>query len=394
MTETSPRQVDPSTIDSWADDLRGPVALHMRQKLRPVEDDGSADGKEGNGLGPLPVIFPPTYAMEERRRYAPYAVDELSDGTKVAHVDSVGSQANRMEPLFKRFPPGRGENPLAGLVPQIDIDIGNDRTVSLLDAGHRLGDALIRSSELKAEVERAFADFQDRGDAAPIAKLAPTSLVFGAWDSRGEGAKLPRIVQSVIRAWDVDPLRRSAQYNPPADYAKLEVFSDEEQQKAEGDTKSPLAKRGFVHVPAVDTHGGIVVRGAIWRDVTVNLVALRQLDGEKGTELRRYVLGLALLAATEPQDGFLRQGCLLTGDPDAPAQWVVVERTGRRIPLMLANEAVLSYARNAKDKFGIGPDKRAKFSKELARADLPSKDDKRSKKGKKGEQIEQAETDE
>jgi CRISPR-associated protein Csb1 len=379
MTEAlSPIQVDTSVIDSWADDLRGPVALHLRQRLRPVEDDGTTNG------GGYPVIFPPTYAMEERRKYAPYAIDELSDGTKVAQVDSVGAQANRMEPLFKRFPAGRGENPLASLVPQIDIDIGNDRTVSVLDAGHRLGDALVRSSEIKEEVERAFADLQDRGDAAAIARLSPTSLVFGAWDSRGEGAKLPRIVQSVIRAWDVDMLRRSAQYNPPVDYSKLDVFSDEEKQKAEGDTKNPLAQRGFVHVPAVDTHGGIAVRGAIWRDVTVNLIALRQLDApDKGAELRRYVLGLALLAATEPQDGFLRQGCLLTVDPDAPAQWIVVERSGRRLPLRFGEDSVLAYAHAAKARFGIEADRRVKFSNERARADLPSKEEKKSKDDKK-----------
>jgi CRISPR-associated protein Csb1 len=261
----------------------------------------------------------------------------------------------------------------------VEIAIANDRTVSVLDAGHRLGDALIRASELKQDAERAFAEFQERGDAAAIAKLAPTSLVFGAWDSRGEGAKLPRIVQSVIRAWDVDPLRRSAQYNPPVNYAALEVFSDEEKQKAEGDSRSPLAQRGFVHVPAVDTHGGIVVRGGIFRDVTVNLVALRQLSGENGEALRRYILGLALVAATEPQDGFLRQGCLLTPDPDAASVWTLVERTGKRVPLQFDADAALAYAKAATARFGVGKDRQAAFSKDKARADLPAKDAKKVK---------------
>jgi len=358
--------VNENDIHAWADDLRGPVALHLRQKMLPVEGEGG-------------VIFPPTYAMGDNRKYGPYAIDELSDGTKVAQIDSVGAQANRMEPLFKRAPMGRPENPLAPLVPQIDIAIANDRTVSILDAGHRLGDALIRSSELRDETERAFADWQERGDATAIAKLAPTSLVFGAWDSRGEGAKLPRIVQSVIRAWDVDPLRRSAQYNPPVDYSALDVFSDEEKQKAEGDTKSPLAQRGFVHVPAVDTHGGVVVRGGVFRDVTVNLVALRQLNGEDGEALRRYVVGLALVAATEPQDGFLRQGCLLTPDPDTPAAWVLVQRDGRRIELQFEPEAALSYARSAAARFGVGENRQVAFSKERAKADLPVKEGKKGK---------------
>src|SRR5258708_3887415 len=139
-----------------------------------------------------------------------------------------------------------------------------------------------------------------------IAKLAPTSLVFGVWDSRDTQAKLPRIVQSVVRAWDVEVLSRSAQYNPALDYAALEVFSEEDKQKAEGRAESPLAQRGFVHVPAVGAHGGVVARGPIQRELTVNLVALRRLKGENSVTLRRYILGLALVVATEPVDGFLR----------------------------------------------------------------------------------------
>lgn len=358
--------VTPDLIDSWADSSSGPVALHLRQKLLPIE---GADG----------VIFPPTYAMPQGAA-TPYSIDELSDGTKVAQVDSVGSQANRMEPLFQRAKPGQPENPLAKLVPQIEIAVGNT-TVSILTVGHRLGDALVRSSELFGDAERAFADLGDSGDANAIAKLAPTSLVFGAWDSRGEGAKLPRLVNSVIRAWDVDVLKRSAQYNPPIDYSKLDTFTDAEKEKlkdAAGNAKSPLAQRGFVHVPAVNTHGGIVVRGAIHRDVTVNLVALRQIGGENGEALRRYILGLALVVAVEPQDGFLRQGCLLTLDPDAPSDWKVIDRRGQRTSIVLENGAVHDYASTAAQRYGVGPDRQVKFLKDRAKQDL-----KEEKKGKK-----------
>lgn len=359
--------LDHQHVDSWTEDLRGPVALHLRETLIPVE------GKDG-------VIFPPTYAAGDRRSGPPYAIDTLANGKKVVQVDSVGSQANRMEPLFVRGRKGAPTNPLAGLVPQIEVEVDENFSVSLLEVGHRLGDALVRSSSLREEAEKAFADFLHRGDATAIAKLAPTSLVFGAWDSRGEGAKLPRLVQSVIRAWDVDPLTRSAQYNPAIDYAKFDVFSDDDKAKAEGNTKSPLAQRGFVHVPAVDTHGGVVVHGAIYRDVTVNLVALRQLGAPTGgAELRRYVLGLALVAATEPQDGFLRQGCLLTPDPDAKRTWILVERDGQRRETHLEPSQVLEYAIGAATKFGVGADRSVTFSKERAKADIPGKDEKKKK---------------
>jgi len=363
MTEVSPAKVSDQFINSWADDPQGPVALHFKQKLLPVEGEGG-------------VIFPPTYAG------IGYNIDTLSDGTQLVTIDSVGSQANRMEPIFKATPDG-SLNPLAKLVPQIDITYGNQKKISILEAGHRLGDALIRSSAIRDEAKKAFELFLDTGDASGLAKLAPTSLLFGVWDSRDTQAKLPRVVQSVIRAWDVVEIKRSAQYNPPIDYAALEVFSEDEKAKQEGDPKSPLAKRGFVHVPAVGAHGGVVAKGPIERDITVNLVALRRLKGDNGQALRRYILGLALVAATEPQDGFLRQGCLLTADPAAPGQWVEVRRNGQRIPLALTRDIAVAYAEAAATAFGVDPPREIAFKKDFAQEDLKELDKKKpAKKGK------------
>ncbi len=347
--------IDPTQelIDSWADDKSGPVALHLKQKLLPVEGDGA-------------VIFPPTYADTG------YNIDTLSNGTKVCTIDSVGSQANRMEPVFK-------DPPHKDLVPQIEITYGNEQVISILEAGHRLGDAVIRCTELKPAAKKAFRAFLDNGDAGPIAKLAPTSLVFGVWDSRETHAKLPRLVQSVIRAWDVDELTRSAQYTPSLDYAGLDVFTDEDKAKQEGNAKSPLAKRGFVHVPATGQHGGIVARGNIERMVTVNLVALRRLTGENGQALRRYVLGLSLVAACEPVEVFLRAGCMVTPDPAAPARWEAVARDGTRMPLDLDDGRAESYARRAAGAFGVGPSRRVAFDRKLAEADLGDTTGKKTK---------------
>lgn len=351
---TTPQALTDATLNGWAgDDAKAPVALCLKQTLLPVE------GKDG-------ILFPPTYAD------VGYNIDPLSDGTKVATIDSVGSQANRIEPVFKASPAGRPENKLAKLVPQVTIALGDGREVSILDAGHRLGDALIRSSELREAAQAAFQAYLASGDATAIAKLGPTSIVFGAWDSRDTSAKLPRIVQSVIRAWNVDQLKRSAVYAPPIDYSTLDVFSEEEKAKSEGDTKSPLAKRGFVHVPASSAPGGIVAHGPIVRDVTVNLIALRRLHAKESPEkLRRYILGLSLVAATAPFDGFLRQGCLLTPDPSNAAEWVAVGRDGVRTPLgALTAEAAFDYASKAAQAFQVGPDLKKKFDKDAAKSDV------------------------
>lgn len=354
--------------DRWLSST-GPVALVWKQQLEPVE-------------GPGGVFFPPTYAD------VGYNIDKLSDGTQVATVDSVGSQANRLEPIFESS--DDDDNELARLVPQIAIQIADGQRISILRAGHRLGDAIVRSSELKDEARAAFASFLDAGDSSAIAKLAPTSLVFGVWDSRDTQAKLPRLVQSVIRAWDVDPLTRSAQYFPATDYASFDVFSEEEkaaaEEKAKKKEKSPLAQRGFVAVPATGAHGGLVARGPIQRDVTINLVAVRRLRGGQGTEaLRRYILGLSLVAATEPLDGFLRAGCLLV-PTSAKTSWVEVARTGERSDIALDSDAARSFAADVAAKFGIGPDRVVKFDAKLAKEDLKAGDKGSKSSAKKSSQ--------
>jgi len=339
-------------LDEWATNLSGPVAIHLKQKLVPIEGEGG-------------VIFPPTYAN------IGYNIDVLSDGKKVATIDSVGSQANRMEPLFK-------EPPLNDLIPQIQIKFGN-KQISILDVGHRLGDALIRSTNLSEEAKEAFEKWLN-GDAGKLAKLAPTSIIFGAWDSRDTSAKLPRIIQSVIRAWDVDGLSRSATYFPPVDYAKFEVFSEEEKTKAEGDTKNPLAQRGFVNALSTSEPGGIIAHGPIYRDVTVNLITLRRLkttEKEKDT-LRKYILGLSLMVVIQPFDGFLRQGCLLTPDPAAEQDWVIVMRDGRRLSFKIDDTVALEYAKKAAKEFGVvGKIREVSFEKQKA------VDDSNKVKGKK-----------
>jgi CRISPR-associated protein Csb1 len=344
-------------IDAWADDLRGPVALTLKQKLTPVEGEGG-------------VIFPPTYASEKH----PYCIDELADGTKTALIDSVGSQANRMEPLFIKAADGRGPNPAAKLVPQVDILVPDRRPdrVSIMSAGHRLGDAIVRASDLADDAKAAFKAFLDRGDAALIAKLAPTSLVFGVWDSRDTHAKLPRIVQSVVRAWNVSVLKRSATYVQAVDYVALEAFSELKKKPTTNDRSG----KGYANALSTDDPGGIIAHGGVTRDVTVNLTALRRLDGENGQALRHYILGLALVAAAEPLDGCLRQGCLLTPDPAAPADWVLVNRDGTRRKAALTADTALAYAERAASAFGVGEDRTARFDKKKVKNDMEKEDPK------------------
>lgn len=324
-------------------DSTAAVAFTVREKLLPVQ------GKDA-------PVFPPTFAPPEgdKDKKPSYVIDEVGGSLgKVAVIDSVGSQANRLEPIFK-------DPPYSSLVPQVIVRIG-ERPVNLLDAGHRAADALIRFSAIGDQIESAFATYRSTGSALPLARLSPTSIVFGVWDSRSTQSKLPRLVSSTIRATDVAELKRSAQF-----------FSSFEKDEAEAiepdnDHRSSI---GMNSVPAPRGLGGVIVNGEIIRDAILNLIPLRSLsagDPEQTRALQRYILGLALAAFSAPTQLYLREGCLLTADASQPATFELVQRTGQREAIPFAAEEILAFATEAANAFGVGPNIDTNFVNEKAK---------------------------
>lgn len=351
--------------DSWLED-EGPSALVIREYLMPVE------GREG-------VLFPATFAAGDGFSGG-YNIDRFQDGSSVCLIDSVGSQGNRIEPLFMK-------DGYAELVPQIVIAAGQKR-VNLLEAGHRAGDAVVRCSALGEELQKAFKDVL-KGNTDPLAKIAPTSLLFGVWDSRDTQAKLPRLISSTIRAFNVRELTRSAVYVPPLDYVSENLLPEpEDLRDATGNVKvkHPFAQRGYTHHPASGSHGGIIAE-TIRRDASLHVAALRLLtageDKQKALPLLRYILGLALTAFTYPPSGYLRQGCNLVVDPDRPREFSEVYGDGRRVSATVTSEEALNYAKAAASKFGIGSDREVQFDKERAKADISGESGKSGKKSAK-----------
>lgn len=336
-------------IEDWLEDSAdAPAAIVLREFLTPVE------GKDG-------IFFPPTFAAAENSREFPggYNINDLGNGENVCLIDSVGSQANRIEPMF-------ATGDYAALVPQLVVEAGEKR-ISILEAGHRAGDAIVRCTELKDALHVAFQALK-KGNAVPLAKLAPTSLVFGVWDSRDTQAKAPRLLAATIRAFNVAKLTRSAQYSPAVEYVE-EGLLDETEDK---DALKAYSERGFRHVPASSTHGGVIAKGDIRREVTLQVAALRLLRGttdEETKKLRAYLLGLALVAFTKPAVGFLRQGCNLVLDGDRKPESKVVFPDGRRADSGIAQDAALTFARTAARAFVIGESKLVKFDTKLAKDD-------------------------
>ncbi|MEX2172200.1 MAG: type I-U CRISPR-associated RAMP protein Csb1/Cas7u [Pirellulales bacterium] len=349
---------DLNEYDSWLNTDTS-AAIVIREPLMPV------DGADG-------VIFPATYAAAEDKKVFPggYNIDPPDGEKNVCLVDSVGSQANRIEPLFAK-------PDYAALVPQIVITAG-EKSVNLLEAGHRAGDAIVRCTPLQKKLQDAFKDIL-KGNALSMAKIAPTSLVFGVWDSRDTQAKLPRLISSTIRAFDVQRLTRGAVYVPPLNYVNMDVFTEEEQAKATGDSKNPLSKRGFVNALASATHGGVIAKGGIRRDVTFSLAALRLLnardDQEQTLMLRRYVLGLSLIVLTSPPQIYLRQGCNLVPDVDQPRSVMLIHADGTRSDFTFTHEQAMGFAELAAGAFQIGASENVTFDPSLAKKDIAGEGD-------------------
>lgn len=347
------------------------AAVTTQQLLEPVE--GSAG-----------VVFPPTFAAEEGEKGG-YNIDLFGGGykatidysppkqatikTDISHgagqnvclIDSVGAEANRIEPIFK---PEKCQGRYSGLVPQVVIKAGV-RKINLLDAGHRAGDAIVRFTPFGEKVFDAFKALNLTNNAEPLARCAPTSLVFGVWDSRGTQEKVPRAFRSVIRAYNVVPLTRSAQYNRATKYVEYGLVP-EELDKGSGDS-NPLSREGFKDNPATGSHGGVIVGGDIRRDMTINLSAIRRLrvpaeddpskdDTERTLRLRRYILGLSLLAATvRCEDKYnLREGCQLKQKSGHKPVWREVRYEGDDVELTgVTEENVAAYATLAAEAFGV-----------------------------------------
>lgn len=339
--------------DPWLTNEDGPAALVIREYLMPVE------GHDG-------VVFPPTFAAGDGFSGG-YNIDSFSDdknGKSVCLIDSVGSQANRIEPKF-------AEEGYAALIPQVVVQAG-DKEINILDAGHRAGDALLRCSELQEELHTAF-EAVLMGDAELLAKIAPTSLVFGVWDSRDTQAKLPRLVSSVIRAFDVRRLSRSAQFVPAIEYVAEGMLEEPKDKK----TKDAYAERGFIHVPASGSHGGIIATGGIRRDATLSIAALELLkssDNKRTLPLRRYIFGLSLVALTMNTSSYLRQGCNLVIDPDKPREFDEVYRDGRREPASVNHDDAIEFAAAAAEAFGPRKARTVAFDKKKAKEDVKKKD--------------------
>lgn len=194
------------------------AAFRSRITLQPAGGEGTK-------------VFPPTYAgavyATEKRRIRRQESETETEVVECVLLDSVQSQANRMEEALQQaIDSGRFQHADVAM-PLIEVDFtrfwdpakkdtGINDDVRLLDpvgkvsslqTPHRIADAILRDSMLNGQSFRQ-SDLGKRigmvsaRDATALFELCPTALIFGMWDSTGPkgglGAKFERAMVSEI----------------------------------------------------------------------------------------------------------------------------------------------------------------------------------------------------
>ena len=334
------------------------AALRRRQRLQPVG-------------GPGDKLFPPTYPGEsvpshvfERRRI---------DGEErvCVLIDSVQSQANRLEEaLLAAAESGRIR------LPRLVVDfpgagLNSVGPISVLEAPHRIFDAILRDSALDGKSFRDSDLGQSLRQAAPadataILLAAPTALLFGAWNSTGEGgglgAKFARTIVSEVIGVDVpveemadrrsaEITLRSAGRRTGSRIDPLGIPRSIEIYKKEGDwaLDERALGRGAKKVrPSEINHGniapsvdplGVTCAYALQTQV-LTFAGLRRLrfgtDEAKNLAARAYLAALGIVAMIEGnrQGMALRSRCdLVCEDGLAPLELVAFDGSTREVEI-------------------------------------------------------------
>ena len=287
-------------------------------------------------------IYPPTYPDNDGN--ARYAFYTDATGKRGVVIDTHQSQANRIEPMLNG----------TGLIPDSTVTI-DGQEIPFTALGHRVADAAIRFSTGAEEVAAALKD------EVALAKLFPSTLLFGAWDSRGDaGTKFRRVLHSEIRANDVsEAVTHLGQFNTSV-------------PKPEGVADKALSAEGILDCPTSGL-GGVFVGGEIVRTAQLNVRAIRQMN----VAVQDYILGLGLVALLAPASLDLREGCnLFVKSTSVEA----INEEGTRQAFDMNYEQALAFAKAAAAKFGVGADKKFTYDGGKVLKQLQKKEEKKGKK--------------
>lgn len=317
------------------------AAIRRIQRLQPVG-------------GPGDKVFPVTYPGERDNSPARHVFETRRIGgqdTRCVLLDSVQSQANRLEQaLLEAMRQGRISLPhiVVDFTKQKlrDTDISDLGEITSLDAPHRVFDAIIRDSEqsdgkrfTETEIYKQLL-LAKSTHALKLFELSPTALLFGVWNSTGEGggigAKFARcIVSEIFGVGAAEGQKGAIRIDPLGIRASVKVLGGPLDWKIATGAKGEKSLRPseINHSNAISnlTPGGVTIDYAVHTAV-VSCAALRRLrfpdpritDESAG---RAVLAATALMALTE-QDraGYaLRSRCDLVCETRAPFELIAAD---------------------------------------------------------------------
>lgn len=349
------------------------AALRRRQRLQPVG-------------GPGDKIFPPTYPSDVKNALPQHVFEARRVGEEerwCVLVDSVQSQANRLEECLR-------EAIADGLfIPHAVVDfsaaeLAGIRVITSFDAPHRVYDAILRDSlyegrpflSKESALGRRLLE-ANMADASALLETSPNALLFGAWNSTGQGgglgAKFARCLTSEIMAIGVpteqtaDPRsgeitmrtagrRTGSRIDPLGVVSKVPLFKGpdgwhtikEKAGKGAKEAKPSEVNHGNIR-PSVQPLG--ITCDYLEHSFVLSFAGLRRLrfggPAEKDGVGRSYLAALGLLALLE-QDarGYaLRSRCDLVCDGAAALE--CVHPDGSTDAVSLDRDAVRKLYRGA-----------------------------------------------
>ncbi len=379
------------TYQGLADAVAGQaVALRSRLKLHPA--GGSGD-----------KVFPPTYSVDGQSEHK-YVVEKRQVGeaestTITVLLDSVASQANRAEMALLE---GWENGELLFPVPYVDFSdssLTDYEKLTVLEAPHRIADAIFRDSLLDgtlfrfSDIGQAITDATPR-NATDLFRYAPSGLLFGMWDSTGPkgglGSKFQRAYVSEIVGFDAQPGMKVGSRLDPLQIEKVatqdrafnsadpsEVWTLDSTQ-AEVDNKGvpKYASRGsdsgeagqpskINHgniAPSIDSQAGGVTISSALQTTVISFAALRRLrfkgyskDAQQAARTAVAALGVAAIAYQIELDFDLRSRCLLV--PSHQPMLELVTRDGAESEVLEVGRAqsaeILRQASEHADQAGL-----------------------------------------